>query len=52
MNKIIKMFILVSLVTALSATCFAVNSTKLNTADALNELGLFLGTGNGEERCV
>ncbi len=33
----------------MSITCFAVSVSDINTADALNELGLFLGTGNGYE---
>ena len=30
-------------------TCFSAGASDVNTADALNELGLFLGTGNGYE---
>jgi len=33
----------------MSVNCFAADKTDVNTADALNELGLFLGTGNGYE---
>jgi len=49
MKKIITVLILAILVGILSVTVFAVDKSDVNTADALNELGLFLGTDNGYE---
>ena len=47
MKKTIIALMLVLTMIALPITCLASNSTDVNTADALNDLGLFLGTGNG-----
>ena len=49
MKKTITALILALAIFAVSATCFAAENSNINTADALNELGLFLGTGNGYE---
>ena len=49
MKKIITALFLALAVIITSATVFAVDNSYINTADALNELGLFLGTGNGYE---
>jgi len=49
MKKTITALILALVVIILSATIFAADNSAINTADALNELGLFLGTGNGYE---
>ena len=49
MKKTLTALILALAIFAVSATCFAADNSDINTADALNELGLFLGTGNGYE---
>ena len=49
MKRTITALLLVLAVFILSVTCFAVDNSDINTADALNELGLFLGTENGYE---
>ncbi len=49
MKKTITALILALAVIVMSAAVFAVDNSDINTADALNELGLFLGTGNGYE---
>ena len=47
-KKIISLFLMLAMI-VMSFTCFAADASDVNTADALNELGLFLGTGNGYE---
>ena len=49
MKKTVIALLLSLVMIVMSFTCFAANATDVNTADALNELGLFLGTGNGYE---
>ena len=49
MRKTITALILSLSLLFMAISCFAVDSASINTADALNELGLFLGTGNGYE---
>ena len=49
MKKTIIALILALVMIVMSVTCFAAGTLDVNTADALNELGLFLGTGNGYE---
>lgn len=49
MKKTVTALMLSLVVIVMSATCSAVTNSEVNTADALNELGLFLGTGNGYE---
>lgn len=49
MKKTIIALILVLLMVVMPITCFAADASDLHTADALNELGLFLGTGKGYE---
>ena len=47
MKRTITALILALCMLVVSINCFAEDKTDVNTADALNELGLFLGTGNG-----
>lgn len=49
MKKTVTALLLSLVMIVMSFTCFAASATDVNTADALNELGLFLGTGNGYE---
>ena len=49
MKKTITAWILALVMIVVPTVCFAVDDSDVNTADALNELGLFLGTGNGYE---
>lgn len=49
MKKTVIALLLSLVMIVMSFTCFAASATDVNTADALNELGLFLGTGNGYE---
>ena len=49
MKKTLIALILALAIFAVSATCFAADHSDVNTADALNELGLIIGTGNGYE---
>ena len=47
MKKTIIALFLVLIIIIAAFNCFATSKTDVNTADALNELGLFLGKGNG-----
>ena len=49
MKKTLVALLLVLLMIAAPITCLAADASDLHTADALNELGLFLGTGKGYE---
>ena len=49
MKKTVVALFLALVMIVMSVTCFAVGTSDVNTADALNELGLFLGTENGYE---
>lgn len=49
MKKTLVALLLVLLMVAAPITCLAADASDLHTADALNELGLFLGTGKGYE---
>ena len=49
MRKVITAMVLVFALLFMAVSGFAVGTMEINTADALNELGLFLGTGNGYE---
>ena len=49
MKKIFVVFLSALMLIIGSVTCVYAGSSEYNTADALNGLGLFLGTGNGYE---
>ena len=49
MKKTLLALLLVLLMVAAPITCLAADASDFRTADALNELGLFLGTGKGYE---
>ena len=47
MKKRLTALLLALVMMTMSVPCFAADRSEINTADALNELGLFLGTENG-----
>lgn len=47
MKRKITALLLALAMSVMPVSCYAADSSKINTADALNELGLFLGTGSG-----